>query len=187
MSLIEVKRKHRGRKKTLRHVFDALHAPHSNLLSSSRPEFTRGTRRAPRRLVPHFSQTSGYPTIGYAIGVIVPRIRTFLPTSIYFSCRCRRRGALAYIHLMPPTRSFIWQTDQRRVLSTDKLLERSHPLTARRTNLWISETSRTRLLDRKQPANMEFLGPLPLIPISCFPALGFCFLISRFFATLILF
>lgn len=30
-------------------------------------------------------------TIGYAIGAIVPRIRTFLPTSIYFSCHRRRR------------------------------------------------------------------------------------------------
>lgn len=101
-SLIETKRKHRGRKKTLRHVFDALHAPHSNLLSSSRPEFTRGTLRA-RTTRFSFSQTS----VRCAIGAIVPWMRTFLPTSIYFSCRSLH--TLAYIHLMPPA-SFISQT-----------------------------------------------------------------------------
>lgn len=122
-----------------------------------------------------FSQTS----VRRAIAAIVPWIRTFLSTSIYFSCRCRHSTCL---HTFNASSMLLLsrRLDQQRVLSTDKLLERSHPLTARRTNLWISETSRTRLLDRKQPANMEFLGLLPLIPNSYFPALGFCFLISCF-------
>lgn len=68
---------------------------------------THCTRRIPisyRRLVPNSLGGPAVPrddsslifprrrdtTIGYAIGAIVPRIRTFLPTSIYFSCHRRR-------------------------------------------------------------------------------------------------
>lgn len=105
---------------------------------------THCTRRIPisyRRLVPNSlggpsvparatrlssSQTS---SVWRAIGAIVPRIRTFLSTSIYFSCH-RRRGTC--LHTLNASSMLLLsrRPDRQRVLSTDKLLERSHPLTA---------------------------------------------------------